>query len=70
MLSHFRHVYLLHSQARKLHVAVSMQYFASQATHNDFLECLHTSVLLVLPFYPKRQGFEIRPAVEPHARPA
>jgi len=47
-----------------------MQYFASQATHDGFLERLRTSVLAVLPFYPKRRGCEIRPAVEPHARPA
>ena len=40
-----------------------MQFLASKATHDDFLECLHTSVLVVLPFYLKRRGFEIRPAL-------
>lgn len=54
ILSHFQNVYLLHSRLTELHVAVSMQYFASLTT----------------PFYSKRRGSEIRTAVKPHVRPA
>jgi hypothetical protein len=60
------YVYLLLLHVERLHETAFMKCFASQTSHDD--QYFHT--LVILPFYPKRRGSEIRSAVEPHACPA